>query len=137
MKFIVKKVFGKLVPVYNSDAEALKASKLKEGEEYEVEIKRKRNYLFHKKYFALLNLCYDIQEYFNDISDLREYLTCKAGYYEKIPTPDGEMIKAKSISFAKMDDIEFEDLYQKTIQAVCNFLDVGKDDLINEIVEFM
>ena len=137
MKFLVKKQFGKLVPVYNSDAEALKAAKLKEGEVYEVEIKKKRNYQFHKKYFSLLNLCYDNQEQFESFDDLRAYLTCKAGYYKEVDTPKGKMILPLSISFAKMDEIEFEQLYSKTIDVICKFLDVEQDDLLAEIVEYM
>ena len=137
MKFLVKKHFGKLIPVYNSDAKKLKDCKLKEGEIYEVEIKRKRNYEFHKKYFALINLCFDNQDFFTEFEDLREYLICKSGYYIKIPTPDGEMIKPKSISFAKMDDIEFNQLYNKTIDTICKFLKVENEDLMNEIVEYM
>lgn len=137
MKLLVKKSFGKLVPVYNSDAEKLKECKLKEGEIYEVEIKRKRNYEFHKKYFALINLCFDNQEVFIEFDNLRDYLTCKSGYYTKIKTPDGEMIKPNSISFAKMDNIEFEQLYRDTINTICNFIDVTSDDLMNEIVDYM
>lgn len=137
MKFLVKKSFGKLIPVYNSDAEKLKECKLKEGEIYEVEIKRKRNYEFHKKYFALINLCFDNQEVFIEFDNLRDYLTCKSGYYLKIKTPDGLMIKPKSISFAKMDNIEFEQLYRATINTICNFIDVEERDLMNEIVDYM
>jgi hypothetical protein len=137
MKFLVKKQFGKLIPVYNSDAEKLKACKLKEGEVYEVEIKKKRNYEFHKKYFALINLCYDNQDVFDEFDNLRDYLTCKSGFYIKITTPDGEMIKPKSISFANMDNIEFEQLYQKTIGAICKFIDVEEKDILDEIVNYM
>ena len=137
MKFLVKKQFGKLIPVYNSDAEKLKDARLKEGLTYEVEIKRKRNIDFHRKYFALINLCFDNQDYFTEFEDLREYLICKAGFYTKIKTPDGEMIKPMSISFAKMDDIEFNNLYKRTIDAICKFIDVEEKDIMNEIVNFM
>lgn len=137
MKFLVKKHFGKLIPVYNSDAEKLMDAKLKEGEIYEVEIKRKRNYEFHKKYFSLMNLCFDNQDVFDDFDDLRDYLNCKSGFYLRIPTPDGEMIKPKSISFSKMDDIEFENLYKKTIDSICKFIDIEEKDLMNEIVDYM
>lgn len=137
MKFLVKKQFGKLVPVYNSDDEALKDCKLKEGEVYEVEIKRKRNIGFHRKYFALINLCFENQNQFEHIDDLRDYLTCKSGYYDRIPTPDGEMIRPKSISFAKMDDIEFDRLYQRTIDTICKFLQVEEGDILDELLNFM
>lgn len=137
MKFLVQKTAYGLQPVFNSDYEKLKESKLKMGEVYEVEIKKKRNYEFHKKFFALINLCHDNQEHFDYFDDTREYLTIKAGYYRKIMMPNGNIqVRAKSISFANMDEIEFEDLYQKTITAACNFIGIEKEDLLNEILNF-
>lgn len=137
MKFLVKKHFGKLVPVYNSDADALKDAKLKDGEIFEVEIKKKRNYEFHKKYFALINLCFENQGTFDNLEDLRAFLTCKAGYYKRIETGSGEMILPLSISFSSMDEIEFNQLYHKTIDAICKFIDVEEKDLMNEIVNYI
>lgn len=137
MKFLVKKTLQGLIPVFNSDYEKLKESKLKIGEVYEVEIKKKRNYLFHKKYFALLNLAFDNQDHFELFDDLRDYLIVKSGYYRKITMPNGfEQIKPKSISFLNMDEIEFEALYQSTITVVCNFIGIEKEDLLNEILNF-
>ena len=137
MKFFVKKTSSGLIPVYNSDYEALKECKLKLGDIYEVEIKRKRNYEFHKKYFALVNLCFENQDKFEDINDLRYYLTMKSGYVKKIDTGTGEMFIPKSISFSKMDNIQFDDLYQKTINTICIFLDIEESELLNEILNFM
>lgn len=137
MKILVKKQFGKLIPCYNSDAEALKKSKLKEGEIYEVEIKKKRNYEFHKKYFALLNLCYDNQKQYELFDDLRDYLTVKSGYVRKVVHKNGyEEYKPISISFSSMDETEFNELYQKTITVICQFLGCEKEDLINEILTY-
>ena len=137
MKFLVKKQFGKLIPVYNSDLEALKSAKLKENDIYEVDIKRKRNYEFHKKYFALINLCFDNQETFTEFEDLRNYLTMKAGYVKKIETGTGQMILPLSISFANMDNIEFEQLYQKTIDVICKFIDVDEKGIMNELINYL
>jgi hypothetical protein len=137
MKFLVQKTPYGLQPVFNSDHEKLKESKLKIGEVYEVEIKKKRNYLFHKKFMALINLCHDNQEQFEFFDDTREYLTIKAGYYRKVEMPNGNIqVRAKSISFANMDEIEFDDLYQKVITAACNFIGIEKEDLLNEILNF-
>lgn len=137
MKFLVTKTIYGLQPVFNSDHEKLKESKLKIGEVYEVEIKKKRNYEFHKKYFALLNLAFENQDHFELFDDLRDYLVVKSGYYRKVVMPNGyEDIKPKSISFSSMDNIEFEDLYQKTITTVCNFIGIEKEDLLNEILNF-
>lgn len=137
MKFLVRKTLTGLIPVYNSDQERLKDAKLKIGEDYEVEIKKPRNYQFHKKYFALINLCFENQDKFEDINDLRYYLTMKSGYVKRIDTGSGEMILPKSISFASMDKIEFDNLYQKTIDVICKFIGIEKEDLLNEILNFM
>lgn len=137
MKLLVKKHLGKLIPVYDSDGENLKQCKLKEGSIYEVEIKKKRNYEFHKKYFALINLCYNNQDLFEEFEYLRDYLTCKSGYYSKIKTPDGEMIKPTSIKFSKMDNIKFDLLYQKTINSICNFIDVEEKEIFEELKNYM
>ena len=137
MKFLVQKTALGLVPVFNSDHDKLKESKLKSGEIYEIEIKKKRNYEFHKKYFALINLAFENQDHFELFDDLRDYLTVKSGHYRKVTMPNGfEQIKPKSISFAEMDEIEFEDLYQKTITQVCKFIGIEKEDLLNEILNF-
>lgn len=137
MKFIVKKTSTGLIPVYNSDYEALKDCRLKIGEEYEVEIKKKRNYEFHKKFFALLNLCFENQVVFETLDDLRYYVIMKSGYVKKVETGSGIMHIPKSISFAKMDEIEFNKLYQNSIQVVCDLLGISEGDLLDEILNFM
>lgn len=50
---------------------------------------------------------------------MRKWLTVEAGYYTIVMLPDGGMSKeAKSISFAKMDQAEFADLY-RAVFGVC------------------
>jgi len=48
----------------------------------------------------------------------REWLIVEAGFYNEVPVPGGIVKKAKSISFAKMDDFEFSGLY-KSVFNVC------------------
>ena len=50
---------------------------------------------------------------------MRKWLTVEAGYYTVVMLPDGGMRKeAKSVSFAKMDQTEFSDLY-RAVFGVC------------------
>lgn len=140
MKIFVKynKYDNKLSPVYLSDYDGLQEAKLKHGEEYEAEIKKKRNYEFHKKFMALINICHANQENFEEFEDTRKYITIKAGYKRKVTMPNGYVqIEAKSISFANMDEIEFEQLYNKSIDAVIKFLQITKEELLDEILNFM
>lgn len=137
MKYLVKREGAYLIPVYNSDAEAQRDCKLKQGQVYEVEIKKKRNIDHHRKYFALVNLCYENQEQFEDIETLRWWLTCKAGYYKRVETPKGEMIIPKSISFSKMDQVDFDKYYSLVLDVVCKFLNTDSEIIIGELSEFM
>lgn len=53
----------------------------------------------------------------------RAWVTIEAGFYVAFHMPDGSIRKEpKSISFAKMDDIEFAELYKATIDVLWNFI---------------
>ena len=135
MEFYVQFVNGKPVPEYNSDYDKL--AKIKPLTTYKIAITQPRNIGFHKKYFALLNLCYENQETFNNIDDMREWLTLKAGYFRRVQTPTGTIFKADSISFAKMDELSFGEYYNRVMDQICKWLDLNDEDVRNEIVNYM
>ena len=126
-----------LKPAYNQDHDNIKQCKFKIGETYEIEVKKPRNIKYHKKYFALLNLVYENQEYFTDFESFREYIIVKSGYYIKTITAKGEFYKAKSISFASMDNVEFEKLFDSTLDVViAEFIPLSKEEIKQEIANF-
>ena len=137
MKYLAKYIGNTFKPCYNSDDDKLKASKLMQGETYEIEIRKSRNIKFHRKYFALLNMTLENQEIFNNLEELRYYLIMKAGYYKKVDTGTGIMYYPKSISFANMDQIEFDELYSKTIDVIISFLHITEDTINEELINFM
>lgn len=94
------------------------------GEIFEISIKKNRHGKFHRKFFALLRVGFDAwepdrvrysykgREIAKDFERFREDITILAGYYDQVFNLKGEMsLKAKSISFANMEDDEFERLY--------------------------
>ncbi len=120
------------------------------GELARIEAVVPRNSKFHRKFFALLTLGFDAWEpprkrqsykghpVQKNFERFREDVTIAAGFYEQTFDLKGRMqLRAKSISFAKMDDAEFEMLYS----AVANVLLAGvlvnysgRDEL-DEVVE--
>ncbi|AUH00881.1 DUF1367 domain-containing protein [Prodigiosinella confusarubida] len=53
----------------------------------------------------------------------RRWVTVEAGHYDAFIMPDGSIHKeARSVSFAKMDDLEFNDLYKSTLDVLWNFI---------------
>jgi len=137
MKILCWKKGSHLIPMFDSDGEVLAESRLKDGEAYQVEIKQPRNVMHHRKYFALLNLCLENQEQFENIEDLRYYLTCKAGYYKIVETDKGAFIIPKSIKFSEMDQTEFNRFYYASVNAVANFLKTDNASIIKEISNFL
>ena len=135
MKFTCIKIDGNFIPAYNEDHE--KAQKLKNGEEYEFTVKQPRNPKFHRKFFAMIKTCFENQEHFEDMEELRAYLTMKAGFYKSVVTPTGIMTLPKSISFEKMDDLEFNDLYGKVLDVVIKFLKCDANDFETILFDFL
>jgi len=53
----------------------------------------------------------------------REWVTIQAGYYTEHIYPDGSRNRrAKSVSFANMDELEFQHLYKSALNVLWNFI---------------
>lgn len=118
---LVKQLDGALRPANLSDEETLR--KIHPGRVVNAKVVQPRNPLFHRKFFALLNFAY---EYWNppkveykgqraekSFDRYRNDVTILAGYYTVTTDIMGNVkLEAKSISFAEMEDLEFNDLYK-------------------------
>jgi mannose/fructose/N-acetylgalactosamine-specific phosphotransferase system component IIB len=135
MELFAIKTSSGFIPEHDSDYE--KAKKIKKGESVKISVTRPRNYEFHKKFFALVRLVHHNQDIIEEEDDLRLYMIMKAGYVKKIETKDGLMYLPKSISFAKMDEIEFQDLYNKVIDVAIKILGTDRKSLLDEVINFM
>ncbi len=123
---------GGIYPAYDEDQNNLR--RVKCGEYFTAEIVKPRNILFHRKYFALLNLVMENQERYKHLEDLRWDVTIEAGYFYNHVSLHGEVIrKPLSISFASMDDHEFSTFYNKCIDVIVMHFSFEREALINEI----
>ena len=134
-----------LVPCHQSDLDAIKKLPT---DPLRVKVTRPRNVRFLRKYFALLNVLFDYfeppEEYIGEknFSRFRADMIILAGFYEKHVRLDGSLrVEPKSISFSKMSEDEFSDLYNKTIDAgvkyvVRNFTGDELRSVVRQIEEF-
>ena len=88
---------------------------------------RPRNYQWFRKWWALLQYAFDTWEPpvgpEKNFERFRKDITILAGYYDIVPRVRGEpKAEAKSISFASMEQDEFEKLYDATIAALIKFV---------------
>ncbi len=97
--------------------------KMEPGELVSAEMVFPRNPRFHRRLFALLTIGFDAwepgdgkthkgMEIRKDFERFREDITILAGFYDATYNVDGGVsLSAKSISYANMDDAEFERVY--------------------------
>jgi len=150
VEIFFKKMYDSLVPSDKSQLELME--QLRPGGEYKAVLSQPRNIGFHRKFFGLLNKCYDNYEQpevfyrdvrvFKSLARFREEIIIACGYWELGLDKKNRVIQvAKSISFAKMDQVEFEQLFSKAIDVILadympNYDRSDMDKLIAEILSF-
>lgn len=119
-----------------TDTDKSKFAKIGQGEIVQVEFDRKRNTLFHRKFFALLNIGFENQDVFQSPDIYREYVLIAIGFCDVFILPNGNPnYKAKSISYEKLpDNNEFEVVYNDTLTFIANQLSLTNEELTNEIL---
>jgi hypothetical protein len=133
-----RKDFGRLVPCDDVASAAL--AKIKHGAVVQVEIKRPRNILHHRKFFALLNLVFENQDKYEEPEHLLAALKTSVGHCDFLPGHNGMLVAIpKSIAFHKMDQTEFEAFYDRCVDKIArHFLPgVKSEDLRREVEELI
>jgi len=160
--YLVKAPGGYFIPA--SDVDRDEAEKLKNGVVYTFDAKKERNSLFHRKVLALIRLGFDAWDPVNifatynrdgsviptelpppekDFERFREDLTIAAGHYYAVYKFDGsDELKAKSISFASMDEIEFEDLFSRYVDVLLKdvlskYTRADIDNIVDQVLGFV
>jgi len=132
---LIKTLSGVFKPAYDSDYE--NAKKIALNEPFVFKYSKPRNYKFHKKFFALVNMLYQNQEQYNNLEYLRKDLIIESGFYEIRYGIHGEEIKeAKSISFSNMDEIEFSELYNRVVDTIVRCFNFDRDDIIENVTQY-
>jgi hypothetical protein len=135
MKLYLYKSGFALFPAYPSDSDLMAV--MVEGEVWSCEVKKSRNYKNHKRFFALLKLGFEAQNSFTAFDWFREFILIKSGNFESCQTPDGFMYRAKSISFAAMDDLEFSDLFRDVQNAIIREHKITAEQINENLEIFM
>lgn len=135
MKLIVRNTLHGLIPLYPSDMDSKR--KLKLGEDYECEIKNPRNYMFLKKFFAMINIGHVNTSLDMPFEAYRKYMIMKAGYFKAYQTPKGVFYEPESISFANMSQDEFEEVYSRVLDKVIEDIGSDRDTIERQLVSFL
>ena len=131
---IMRRTLTGLRPTDAIGGEALERVPL--NEDVKVEITRPRRIKFHRKFFALLNAVFAHQSTYATMNTFRAAIEVALGFGETIKLPDGRtIIIPKSISFASLDQAEFEQLFDRAVELIVTRIIPGldSDDLRREV----
>ena len=101
-----------------------------------VTIERPRNIKHHRKFWALLQLVFQNQEHYESLEHMVTALKVALGHCDSVICKDGNVAYIpKSISFAKMDQVAFDEFYGKAVDLVCRHFLPGcdRDELTREV----
>lgn len=103
--------------------------KIKVGSVVKAKIVLPRNVKFHRKFFAMINAAWDCLTERQRINlrskdTFREQLLITSGFSEPLYDMNGQKFleRAKSISFSKMDEPTFNEVYQRVLDTILTIL---------------
>lgn len=124
-----------LKPINDSDLTEIVM--MRQNTDYKFEVTHPRNYQFHKKFFALLNLGFANQDKVKDFMEYRTIKIMQAGFFKMIVTDKGKVFIPESISFSSMDELEFEKVYKIILDIICSETKLTSMEIENELLSFM
>lgn len=130
----MRKGLRHLEPVDEAGTEALR--KIKLGKVVRCEITQPRNVQHHRKFFALLTTVWNASGEWPSVEDLLIELKCRLGITREVILRDsGEVVKVVgSISFAKMDQGQFDVFYEQSIRELCRMAGGIEEQALREAV---
>jgi hypothetical protein len=138
VSFIAARNLSGLRPVDAHGVDLL--AKIKQGQQVEIIVKRARNGRQHRLYWALIGLIHPQQRLYTTQEQLSNAMKCAVGWCDEVPLNSGKvMVTPRSISFANMDQTEFQQFFDKIIDLVVEKIlpGVTSEDLKRELEEIV
>ena len=107
--------------------------------EFIFDYKKSRSAGNHRRYFAFVKQAFDMQDSFDSPEIFRRYIELQAGHFDTVVSPKtGETAYwPKSISWDKLDEVEFKKLFNEVVNAFLKVYGHKLNDIqINNIVSF-
>jgi len=131
--FLTKTKAGHFIP--SDDKSYLEAQKIPVGGE--IKGVKARNIKFLRKYFALISLGYENTDTKDSKEIYRMKIQMKAGFIEWSTDKDGEPLPfPESISFEKMSEDRFNEVFDAVLEIISGDLDVSKEGVEEELMGF-
>jgi len=137
LKLHLKKIFKDGFYLTPINIESLEYLKGMSNDVYEVEIKKTRNYKFHKKFYALIKVGFQNTKLDIPFDVYRKLKIMAAGYFKAYNTGKGIYYEADSISFANMDEDQFQEVYSRVLDKIIEEIGITKEIIEKELLGFL
>lgn len=127
-------------PTDDESREAIKAIKM--GAEMKCEVRVSRDGARLRYFFGLCKIVLDNTGEFENVGAVKESIKLGIGWVNQVQVYDEEKgwrieRTPKSISFAKMDEIEFREFVKQAEHYVCMALGVTSDQLADALTDYI
>lgn len=131
--FSIREVKDQYVMIPN-DEQTFLFCKTKYQNEKEATLTEYKNRILkhHRKLFAVIDVFLENLDIELTVEECLTYLKIKTGRYKKIKMNGADVIIPNSISFAEMEQTEFEKFYNEALGIMAGALGVKKSELENE-----
>lgn len=120
MLLTFKRTENAVFPIDDKAVEMI--SKLKVGEEFLVDYKKKRNVKNHRRLFSMLQGVVHNSDHYKNVDNLLSMLKLKTGHFDIVVSHRGEQLYIpKSIDFASMCEEEFKEFFSACIDVILEF----------------
>lgn len=89
------------------------------GKELKVSVTQSRNIHLHRMYFGALQHLFRNQKLYSVLGDLHDDICIALGHCEMQTYRGEQKPRAKSISFAAMDEISFKQFFESFVELAC------------------
>jgi uncharacterized protein YktB (UPF0637 family) len=86
---------------------------------------------------ALINVGCENSKLDMPFDTYRRYMTIKAGYFKAYQLDQGMYYEAMSISFASMQQDEFEEVYSRVLDKIIEDIGVSSIEIEKQLINFM
>lgn len=134
-EFFAQRTVGGLKPIDDYGIDVLR--KIKVGEVIQCEIHKPRNLAHHRKFWALLNVVWKAAGDWSSPYALLIELKVNLGMIQGAEVRStGQVVHVlKSISFAAMDQTEFDEFYERALMELCSMAGgIEPEELRNEVL---
>jgi hypothetical protein len=137
--YLRKTEAGHLAPA-SAEAEE-QISKIKDDTIVKAYISQPRHLPHHRMFFALMDVAYHNQEKYESAEELLQWVKIFTGHCRVFVHPDrqGVSYTPKSISFASMDQTQFDVFFETAVSVICKQIIPGldKESLVEEVLKIV